>query len=91
MKNFIANVINDPRFKGVEEAVKEALRLALLLAVGTFLDALLQHYSALPQDNNFVIYFTLLIRFADKWYHENYKARTVAPPEGYAAKGLLPF
>ena len=58
--------------KALIESVKEPLRLALFLAVSTFITSLLESIVKLPQSSTIII-LTFILRFADKWIHETSK------------------
>lgn len=64
------------------EAVKEVLRLALFAAVSAGVAWATTKLTALDPTNVYVIVGTIVLRFVDKWIHEN---------ENVKANGLAPF
>lgn len=62
------------------ESLKEILRLAIFAAVSAFIASLVSNFDG-STEPIFVI-LTLVLRFIDKWIHEN---------EDNDWKGLLPF
>lgn len=74
------------------EAIKEAGRYTVFLAISTFVSLLLEKLSNIPQDNTTIITLTLVLRFLDKYLHEKGKEETrgIMGEKGQP-KGLLPF
>lgn len=62
------------------QAMKEVVRLAVFAAVSAFVASLLSSFDG-STEPVFVV-LTLVLRFVDKWIHEN---------ENTNWKGLLPF
>ena len=69
------------------EAIKEAGRYAVFMAISVFVSVLSQKLANMPQNNTMIVVLTLGLRMLDKYLHERNKA------QGYIAepKGLLPF
>jgi len=71
------------------EAIKEAGRYAIFMAVSVFVSVLLDKLNALQQNDTMILVLTLILRIADKYLHEKRKE------SGYLGEtrpaGLLPF
>lgn len=68
--------------QAIWEAVKEVARLALFAAIGAVLAWAGTELTALDPNSTFVVVATTLLRFADKWVHEN---------QDTELNGLAPF
>lgn len=74
------------------EAVKEAGRYAVLLAISTFISVLAEKVAKMPQNETTIIVLTLVLRGLDKYIHEKRKEETrgiIGTKSNI--KGLLPF
>jgi hypothetical protein len=71
------------------EAIKEAGRYAVFMAISVFVSVLSQKLGNMPQNDIMIIVLTLALRIADKYLHESNKEK------GYLGEakpsGLLPF
>jgi len=81
--------LNNARFQGVIEAVKEAGRYAVFYGVSVFVSVLLSKVSAMSQNDMFNIVLTLGLRALDKYLHIKGKKEMIG--KNYQPKGLLPF
>jgi hypothetical protein len=69
------------------EAIKEAGRYAVFMAISVFISVLSQKLANMPQNDTMIVVLTLGLRMLDKYLHEKNKT------QGYIVepKGLLPF
>ena len=71
------------------EALKEALRYAVLMAASAFVSTLLRELTSFQSKDSYIILLTLILRIVDKYLHEKRKERNAW---GYSkSAGLLPF
>jgi len=68
------------------EAIKEAGRYAVFMAVSVFVSVLLDKLNTLPQNDTMIVILTLVLRMIDKYLHEKRKDIAYKKPNG-----LLPF
>jgi hypothetical protein len=75
--------------KAFIEAIKEAGRYAVFMAISVFVSILSQKLANMPQNDIMIVVLTLALRIADKYLHESNKEK------GYLGEvkpsGLLPF
>jgi hypothetical protein len=68
------------------EAIKEAGRYAVFMAISVFVSVLSQKLANMPQNDTMIVVLTLGLRMIDKYLYEMNKTQNVIEP-----KGLLPF
>lgn len=70
------------------EAIKEAGRYAVFMAISVFVSILSQKLANMPQNDTMIVFLTLALRVVDKYLHENNKEKR---DEEIKPSGLLPF
>jgi hypothetical protein len=70
------------------EAIKEAGRYSVFMAISVFVSILSQKLANMPQNDTMIVFLTLALRVVDKYLHENNKEKR---DEEIKPSGLLPF
>lgn len=68
--------------QAIIESLKEVIRIVVLAAITAAVGWATNKLSGLDPNSLFYVVGTLVLRFVDKWLHEN---------QNVSAKGLLPF